>query len=1416
MYGDDAALLNAWITARDAEAFKSLTQRYSAMVYSTCLRVLGNSKDAEETTQECFLKLAEAPKAPNQNLGGWLHAVARNSSISRIRSDVRREKREKTYAESQKTHSEAAWKDIVPYVDEAIAALPTELRDPIIAHFLEDSSHREIAQTEGVKREAITYRIKKGVEEIRTQLKRKGVIVSSASLASLAQSNFAQAAPVQLTGALGKIALGGNTLQTSIASAGAASGIMDVSAKVIVAVAVVLVAAVSTLWINSTEPPGTGQLPISDQVESFEPVAIAQATTNGSEEEIQEIPILVNTVSGRTSDPNNTGGGEIFGLVVDQAGEPVVGAEVVVDGMLNGAWLHPDKSESRQTQATNEKGEYRFNQLPAPYDSYSTTYKVMAFESDKAAFGETHFSSPGYSKEVNLNLTDVKRLSGVVVDKNGSPIPSARIYPVKTVGDEHDDTFRAYALRTVADQNGRFTLRGLLPQQWDIVTTADEFAPTRKEAVMPGKDHVEIVLHKGAIATGEAVDIDSNEPAPGVHVLVMADPVTGRAPFSPWNTRLVTTNEDGIYTVTNMPENRFRTRLATLYEDTYVYSIGRPVTEYFEIGTGGSTMAPPLEVMRGGEISGHVYDPTTGQGMKDVLVTIYLNRTISPAPAWTKTRTGSDGKYHFAGVKHGEHKLFLEKQRQQQKTLTMKPQEIVTDFDFIHTNSAIVTGRVIDTDGNPVPHAQVHARSQSIYNEVKVMSDRNGRFEVRGITPASDLMLTASTVSARSIPFGPEPITREGIRDVTMILDQPRTASVTGVVVDGMGRGIHKAQVIINHPRSNYSYNQYVRTDEDGSFKFAGMIAGDYKLNVLPPEQQTWIQGEGKHELTLAEGERVEDVQLVYAPGGATITGLVLNMDGQPIRDARVDANGPEDQQARTDHDGRYTLTGLGNGPHYITVGHTKYSRKNEEVSVPETQTLDFVLDELGMLAGHVVSVGTGDPIEQFELAVRSHAYQYLPDDIVRDFGFSNKTFRDADGAFFVDYAKSGPATVFALAKGFAPGFATVADVKPGELISDIEIRLEPGYSLNGRVRDQEGNPVGGARIFLGHIHRIDTLHEKSFAISKPDGTFSADSLPDSVRIITIVHSDFAPTVVPLTLDENYRYAMVTAKLMPGGTVRGQITVNGAVPQSDQHYVSVQFPTQRDAVLVGGKLDPKGGFRIDGVLPGEVAVRVTYAVDGNLRKKLVQEKTVYVERGESVDVDFDFANDGGIVEGVITHPGQDLMYGMLLIRVHMGDGEYRFETGIYPDGSYRVENVPAGRVTIQYPMRNSGVKQYTHELGVGGTVYQDIEIEGTHKIDYEVTHRVTNITTSVLLLAGDVDVVGWDYSVFKELYEKSITVHELSYQPWNSFFSSLDDGEYTVIAVSAKSWTQTGIDDADFVVKKVNVTGEIDLVRFDF
>ena len=120
--------LQAWIRQKDADAFKDLTVKYSGMVYGTCLRITRNRSDAEDVTQECFETLARVENVPRTPLGAWLHKVATNRALDRIKTGNRRKSREARFASEKGDSSEIKWNDIEDIVDELDVAGPVTLR----------------------------------------------------------------------------------------------------------------------------------------------------------------------------------------------------------------------------------------------------------------------------------------------------------------------------------------------------------------------------------------------------------------------------------------------------------------------------------------------------------------------------------------------------------------------------------------------------------------------------------------------------------------------------------------------------------------------------------------------------------------------------------------------------------------------------------------------------------------------------------------------------------------------------------------------------------------------------------------------------------------------------------------------------------------------------------------------------------------------------------------------------------------------------------------------------------------------------------------------------------------------------------------------------------------------------------------
>ncbi len=67
-------------------AFNELVDRYQSMVFSLCVRLLGDRQAAEDATQETFLSAYRAiPRFTGSNVRGWMLRIASNASKDELR-----------------------------------------------------------------------------------------------------------------------------------------------------------------------------------------------------------------------------------------------------------------------------------------------------------------------------------------------------------------------------------------------------------------------------------------------------------------------------------------------------------------------------------------------------------------------------------------------------------------------------------------------------------------------------------------------------------------------------------------------------------------------------------------------------------------------------------------------------------------------------------------------------------------------------------------------------------------------------------------------------------------------------------------------------------------------------------------------------------------------------------------------------------------------------------------------------------------------------------------------------------------------------------------------------------------------------------------------------------------------------------
>ena len=230
----DAQLLRDFASSRDQRAFAELVARHQDMVFGTALRRTGRADLAADIAQHVFLALAHkaAWLSTRPNVGGWLYKATLLESIRRQRDESRRHSRERRYAEEEmKNHppldarsnpdadadaDASRARDLLPHLDDALAALPATDREAVVLRFFRGLSLRETGAALGTSEEAARKRVSRALEKLSSLFRRRGLTTTSTLLATtlLPQAvPTAPAAPAGLTTSLMKI--GASVPQTS-------------------------------------------------------------------------------------------------------------------------------------------------------------------------------------------------------------------------------------------------------------------------------------------------------------------------------------------------------------------------------------------------------------------------------------------------------------------------------------------------------------------------------------------------------------------------------------------------------------------------------------------------------------------------------------------------------------------------------------------------------------------------------------------------------------------------------------------------------------------------------------------------------------------------------------------------------------------------------------------------------------------------------------------------------------------------------------------------------------------------------------------------------------------------------------------------------------------------------------------------
>ena len=166
------------VLAPGVPSWEEIVREHSARVYRLAYRLTGNPHDAEDLTQEVFVRVFRSLHTYTpDNFPGWLHRITTNLFLdkARRRSRLRFDALGDDAVERLSVSAPSSDRDLTDAmfdadIEQALAELPEEFRAAVVLCDVEGLSYDEIAEVLDVKLGTVRSRIHRGRKLLRNAL----------------------------------------------------------------------------------------------------------------------------------------------------------------------------------------------------------------------------------------------------------------------------------------------------------------------------------------------------------------------------------------------------------------------------------------------------------------------------------------------------------------------------------------------------------------------------------------------------------------------------------------------------------------------------------------------------------------------------------------------------------------------------------------------------------------------------------------------------------------------------------------------------------------------------------------------------------------------------------------------------------------------------------------------------------------------------------------------------------------------------------------------------------------------------------------------------------------------------------------------------------------------------------------------
>jgi protocatechuate 3,4-dioxygenase beta subunit len=386
-----------------------------------------------------------------------------------------------------------------------------------------------------------------------------------------------------------------------------------------------------------------------------------------------------------------------------------------------------------------------------------------------------------------------------------------------------------------------------------------------------------------------------------------------------------------------------------------------------------------------------------------------------------------------------------------------------------------VSGRVLGSGGAPAAGARVsweayRTDEQTRVDETKgvtpeslgeTTTDAAGRFQVKldkpGVQVSIRVMPAARPGALLAGPY-------DSFEDVTLDdVELPAVEKISGRVSDETGKGVAGAKLratgAFSFDEDDVVFFGEATAGADGSYSIANAPVNSSGLSVratgFSPSRQLSMQRRTIVNVTLKKG--------------GTIRGIVTDAAGIPAEGATVIVGS---LAAETDGSGACEFVGVPPGTQDVEAFWKEdFAARRDTVHVKKGETVDVALrlGKAASVAGSVIDERTRRPLAGVRVSASSSGSFF------RDAVRSRRARTDARGRFRIPGLAPRRYTVRAAKADYLPVAmpGIVAAVSPP---GSVAIALQKAAAVSGRVTDESGAPVAGARVRFARDSNVRAL----------------------------------------------------------------------------------------------------------------------------------------------------------------------------------------------------------------------------------------------------------------------------------------------------------------------------------------------------